>query len=224
MEEDVITDLAVSGDNTIYVVSKTNLYTASPTDGHVTMIGSIGTCGSDNVALTFVPDGSLYVGDYNGNFCQIDLSANPPAVKSIGMLSGGLALSGDIVAVDDGTVYGTAYLLSDLKANGGTGGGTIDNNYLIKLDPKTATATIIGQTGYPKLFGIAFDNGVVYGFVHSVYDPSTHKSSANGQVISIDPKTGVGTAYNTFNDPMTNMPIGFSGAGVNYMVPPPPVM
>ncbi|MBD4281861.1 hypothetical protein GUH23_16830, partial [Xanthomonas citri pv. citri] len=46
---DTMTDLAVAPDDTIYVVSQTTLYTASPTDGHVTSVGKITACGSDNV-------------------------------------------------------------------------------------------------------------------------------------------------------------------------------
>src|SRR5690348_16709996 len=60
MEEDVITDLAVSPSNVIYVVSNTNLYTASAQDGHVTLVGPITACGDKGVALTFTPDGKLY--------------------------------------------------------------------------------------------------------------------------------------------------------------------
>src|SRR5437016_442953 len=35
-KEDVITDLAVAPDNTIWAISHTELYTADPNDGHVT--------------------------------------------------------------------------------------------------------------------------------------------------------------------------------------------
>lgn len=205
MVEDVITDLAVAPNDTVYVVSHTNLYTASPTDGHVTLVAPITSCGNEGVALSFVPDGTLYTADFKGAFCKIDLSSSQPTVTSVGMLSGGLAISGDLVAVADGTMYGTAYKLSDPAKM-----GTQLNNILVKIDPATATATPeSGQTGYPELFGVAFAIGQVFGFTHD----------GTGHVVTIDPKTGVGTLFNTFND-SAGKGISFAGAGVNSMVSP----
>jgi hypothetical protein len=200
--DEVITDLAVAPDDTIYVISKTRLYTADPSDGHVTLVGKVTNCGTFAVALSFTPDGNLYTADYNGEFCRIDL--NPLTVTPVGMLTGGLAIAGDLVAVADGTLFGTAYSLTD--------GTTAKNNYLVTLNPSTGAVTKnIGQTGYPNLFGIAFELGQVFGFTHD----------GSGDVITIDPRTGVGTLYNRFKDPATNQGIPFAGAGVNAMVAPP---
>ncbi len=205
---DVITDLAVAPDNTIYVISKTVLYTADPKDGHVTAVGPVTACGNSAVALTFMPDGKLYAADYAGAFCQIDITQNPPAVKQIGSLTAGLAVAGDLVAVADGTMYATAYLLSDKT------GGSTNDNLLVKIDPTTgAVSSQIGPTGFPKMFGIAFSMGEVFGFTHD----------GSGTVVTIDPKTGVGTLYNKFTDPSTGKGISFAGAGVNAMVAPPPI-
>jgi uncharacterized protein DUF6923 len=206
MAEDVITDLAVSPDNAIYVISKTNLYTASSTDGHVTTVGPVTACGQYAVALTFAANGKLYSADFMGAFCEIDISQNPPRVTPVGQLGQGLALSGDLVAVSDGTMYGTAYRLAD-AANM----GTQVNNILVKIDPATGMVTqLMGMTGYPKLFGIAFDQGQVFGFTHD----------GSGHVVTINPTTGQGTVYATFMDPSTGRGISFAGAGVNSMVPP----
>lgn len=206
MVQDIMTDLAVSPkDDTIYTVSNTNLYTVSATDGHVTLIAPIANCGTQAVALTFTPDGNLYAADFKGALCRIDLGANPPTVTQVGTLGSGLAIAGDIVAVGDGTMYGTAYRLSD------TSGGTQNNNLLVKIDPMTGAASApIGSTGYPKLFGVAYALGQVFGFTHD----------GSGDVVTIDPKTGQGALYNTFKDPTTNMGISFAGAGVNADVSP----
>src|SRR5262249_37025341 len=136
MAEDVITDLAVSPDNVIYVISKTNLYTASAMDGHVTLVGPVTACGTYAVALTFAADGKLYSADFMGAFCEIDITQMPPRVTPIGTLGQGLALSGDLVAVSDGTMYGTAYRLAD-AANS----GTQTNNILVKINPATGQVT-----------------------------------------------------------------------------------
>jgi len=205
MAEDVITDLAVDPDNKIYVISKTNLYTASSTDGHVTLVGPVTACGTYAVAMTFTHDGSLYAGDYMGAFCKIDLTQTPPRVTPVAQLGQGLALAGDLVAVQDGTMFGTAYRLADASNT-----GTQTNNLLVKIDPATGQVTqVMGMTGFPKLFGIAFDQGRVFGFTHD----------GTGHVVTIDPTTGQGTMYATFNDPSTGRGISFAGAGVSPNVP-----
>ena len=35
--------------------------------------------GADNIALTFTPDGKLYLGDHLGAFCSVDISVRPPS-------------------------------------------------------------------------------------------------------------------------------------------------
>jgi len=201
--EDVITDLAVAPDNTIYVISETAIYTADPNDGHVTMVGSLSACGNKTVALTTTPDGKIYAGDFSGALCQIDVSQSPPVVMAPVMMADNLALTGDMVAVDDGTVYGTAYNLAD-KANMGTQA----NNLLVSVNLATGAVTQLGQTGYPRLYGASFALGKVFGFTHD----------GTGRVIEIDRTTGAGTVFATFTDPGTGAGISFAGAGVNSLV------
>ncbi len=203
MAEDVITDLAVAPDGTIYVISETALYTASATDGHVTRVGSLSTCGTRAVALTTTPDGKLWTGDYMGALCQIDITQTPPVVKSPIMMGSGMALAGDMVAVDTGTVFGTAYRLSDPSNM-----GTQTNNVLVTIDLSTGAVTQVGSSGFPKLFGAAFQDGKVFGFTHD----------GTGRVVTIDTATGAGTMFGTFMDPTTNRGISFAGAGVNSLV------
>ena len=201
---DVITDLAVAPDNTIYVISNTAIYTANATDGHVTKLGSLAACGSKGVALTTTPDGKIWEGDFMGTICQIDVTQSPPAVLAPTSMTSGMALSGDFVTVSNGTVFGSAYKKSD-AANAGT---NLDN-VLVKLDIATGTVTPVGATGYPKLFGVVFAAGQVFGFTHD----------GTGHVVTIDPNTGVGTLFGTFMDPTTHNGISFAGAGVSSLVP-----
>jgi hypothetical protein len=200
---DTMTDLAVAPDNTIYVISETAIYTASATDGHVTKLGSLSACGSKGVALTTTPDGKLWTGDFMGTLCQIDTTQTPPAVLPPISMNSNMALSGDFVAVADGTVFGTAYNKAD-----GSGQGTQANNLLVKIDISTGTVTQIGSTGYPNLFGVAFAAGQVFGFTHD----------GTGHVVTIDVTSGVGTAFGTFLD-ASNKGISFGGAGVSSLVP-----
>jgi len=197
---DVITDLAVAPNGTIYVISETALYTADATDGHVTKVGSLSACGNKGVALTTTADGRLWMGDFMGAICQIDFSVNPPVVKAPVMMSDHMALAGDMVGVDNGTVFGTAY---DLNQS-----ATQNNNVLVKVDVSTGAVTQIGASGFPKLFGASFSEGKVFGFTHD----------GTGRVVTIDTATGAGTMFGTFMDPATNKGISFAGAGVNSLV------
>ena len=196
---DVITDLAVAPDGTIYTTSETALYTASATNGQVTKVGSLSTCGQKSVALTTTPDGKLYMGDYSGAICEIDISGATPVVKPPVTMQNGYALSGDMVGIDTGTVFGSAYKLSDAT--------TQNNNILVKVDVTTGAVTPIGATGYPKLFGVAFQENKVFGFTHD----------QSGRVVTIDTTTGTGTMFGTFKD-ASNQPISFAGAGVSSLI------
>jgi hypothetical protein len=200
---DVITDLAVAPDGTIWVISETALYTASTTDGHVTAMGSLAACGSRGVALTFTPDNKLYEGDFKGAICQIEVGGATPVVDPPVTLSDGMALSGDLVAVGNGTVFGTLYKLSD-----SSGQGTQLSNVLGTIDLASGQVTQLGATGYPKLFGTSFAHGMVIGFTHD----------GTGHVAELDPTTGAGSLFATFTDPSTSQGISFAGAGVNALV------
>jgi len=200
---DSITDLAVAPDGTIYVISETALYTASSTDGHVTLVGSVGACGTKGVALTTLPDGQIWEGDFSGTLCQIDTSTSPPSLGTPVHMGSGMALSGDLVAIGDGTVYGTAYNTSD-----GSNQGTQLSNVLVKINMTTGAVTQLGATGYPKLFGVSIAENSVIGFTHD----------QTGHVVQIDPTTGSASVFATFDDPSTQMPISFAGAGVSPMV------
>jgi hypothetical protein len=195
-----MTDLAVAPDNTIYVISASSLYTASPTDGHVTRVGSLSTCGSFGVALTTLPDGRIFMGDYQGAICEIDISTAQPTVKPPVMMKNQMALSGDMVAVADGTVFGTAYDLSN---------GPTQSDILVTIDVATGAVVQKGATGYPNLYGTSYAESGVIGFTHD----------GSGRVVKLDPATGAGTLFQTFVDPMTQQPISFAGAGVNSLVP-----
>ncbi len=197
---DVMTDLAVAPNGTIYTVSEHYLFTASPVDGHVTKVASIATCGTQGVALTTTVDGRMWIGDYLGAICELDITQSPPVVKPPVMLGSGMALAGDMVGIADGTVFGTAYSLSDSTS--------VHDNTLVKLDPATGTITEVGATGFPRLYGAAFQEDRVFGFTHD----------GSGRVITIDLATGAGTLFGTFTDPATGMGIAFAGAGVNPMV------
>jgi hypothetical protein len=199
-----MTDIAVSPDGQVFGISETAFYAVDAGDGHGTRLAPLEACGTFGVALTFGPDGTLYAGDFNGAFCRIDVSVTPPDVIRVGDLGDDLALAGDLVAVADGTLYGTAYDTSTPA--------TQDDNLLVRIDPASGTATRLAGTriGWGRLFGVGYDVGTVFAFTHD----------GTGEVVTVDPLTGAGTLYATFTDPASGSGIAFAGAGVNSLVPP----
>ena len=198
-----MTDLAVGTDGTIYVISETYIYTANAANGQLTELGPMNACGMQTVALTTTSSGQIWAGDFKGALCQIDVTASPPTIAAPITMGSGMALTGDFVGVSDGTIFGTAYKLSDPS-----GSGTQANNVLVKVDLTSGAVTQLGSTGFPQLYGVAFQEGKVFGFTHD----------GTGRVVTIDTTTGVGTLFGTFMDPTTNKGISFGGAGVNALV------
>jgi hypothetical protein len=187
---DDITDLAVAPDGTIYVISQTQLFTASAVDGHVTLVSDLNGTAQDNVGLTTLPDGKLLATDEDGGVRRIDPVTGD--VTEIGAFGNGLATAGDLVATADGTMYA----ISDK----GPEGDENTNNWLITVNTANGKGTMVGQIGYGKVFGAGFVDGKVLAF------------TANGQIVEIDPVSGEGTLKKSTG-------LSFWGAGVSSLVP-----
>lgn len=197
-----IVDLAVTPDDVIWVISATALYTANATDGHVTKVGAIGSCGQGNAALTADRAGHLYAGDFTGAVCTLDLTTSPPTVGSPVTLGAGYALVGDLAVIGNGTMFGTVYMPSAAPPA---------PNFLATIDATSGAVTAHAtSTGFLKLFGVAYAGGKVFAFSHD----------GSGDAIAIDPATGAGTLYATLSDPTTHVAVAFQGAGVNPLVSP----
>lgn len=122
----------------------------------------------------------------DGGVFRIDPATG--GAEQVGALGGGLRSSGDIVSVAS---YGTLVTVS-------TFGGT---DRLARVDPATGQATVIGDTGFMKIWGLGFWGNRVFGFTNT------------GQFILIDPTTGKGMLVES----MPAFP--FWGAGVTTSVP-----
>jgi hypothetical protein len=188
--EDFITDLAVTPDGQVYGISESKLYTVDRTTGHATFRADVP--GLDNVGLTFLRDGTLLATDKDGGVREIDTASG--AVTEIGEFGNGFTTAGDLVVVNDGTMFA----LSD---HGQGGVSAFDDNWLLEVNPATGRATAIKQIGYGQVFGAAFINGKLLAFTRA------------GQVVAVDPDTaGDGEVVQTGE-------IEFWGAGVTPLVP-----
>ena len=106
----------------------------------------------------------------------------------MGMYGGGLTSSGDLVYVKDAGAFATA------KHTGYT------TDVLISVNTTTGAGTIIGETGFTNIYGLAYWGGQLFGFTEQ------------GEFVLIDPDTGVGTLVEATQ-------YMFWGAGVTTRAP-----
>jgi len=172
-------------------------------NAHCTVIAS----GTYPNSLTFVAEGVLdpnqevLVGYDTSTYERIDPTTG--AITVIGDMNPNPTgqdweSSGDIVSLIGGQTYLTVKPL-------GSGSMFAGSDHIVEIDPVTGKPTkMIGDTTYPKLWGLGYWSGVAYGF------------SATGQLISIDLTTAAPTPI-----PLMNVPanLSFWGAGVTTSAP-----
>jgi hypothetical protein len=166
---DPMTDLAVSPDNEIFTISLTSLYRIDPSSGSATKVLDLPGDPLDPPyfnGLSALPDGTLLAVDIAGRIVGIDLVNQ--TTTSIGDYLRGFSSAGDLVAVDNGTVYGVSTTNED-------GIPVANDNVLITVDPKTGAATTVGYIGLGNVFGLGYYGGTL------LRSPPTTKSRASTQ-------------------------------------------
>jgi hypothetical protein len=157
------TDIASSSSGDLFGVSLDSLYQVDPATGGSARIGSLNTPAPMN-GLTFTPDNKLYATGGSGLFTVNTATGAASLVKNIP----GFFSSGDLL-YDNAT--GRFFATS---SNGLAG----DSLYSISLN---GDATVIGNIGFSNVWGLAANNGILYGY------------TSDRQQIIINPTTGVGT-------------------------------
>jgi hypothetical protein len=160
----------------LYAVSFTEIYTVDKNTAQATQIITLSGTGNDG--MTFLPNSKLLAGDSAGDVKLIDPSLG--TFNTIGNFGSGLQMSGDLVAVANGTMYGTSRTAAG-------GGDATDSNVLMQVNPVSGVATAIGPTGFTNVWGIAYANGHVIGF------------NTEGKIIQINVATGAGTVVASKN-------------------------
>jgi hypothetical protein len=224
-----ITDLAVDGNDNVWVNSETDIYRATlPASGSGTVSLTLQTSlpsATKFYALGFTPAGmletgeSLIAGDSSGSLYYVDVStssATPQNLGNFGTAPGGgtYELSGDVVFY---TLSGSPRGLATIRSCSSS--CSTSNDYLVEVDiaamqqafqNKTPASSLLKQmvgsngTGYGRLFGVGAWGNSVYAF-------SREGSSGNppAQLVQIQ-GTGTGTSLQTFS----SITSGWSGAGV----------
>jgi hypothetical protein len=177
-------------DGVLYGIDNTStLYSINTTTGAATSIGAIGHVVN---ALTFSPTGVLYAAG-SDTLYTINKATGAATTIGLGTVGGGTAYtsSGDLEFFG-----GVLYLTS---STGGSGG----NNALYKINAATGQATDIGSIGFTNVYGLAQQNGILYGFVDS-------GATGAQSILKINTTTGAGTVSTTYT--LTGTNIGFDGA------------
>ena len=158
-----IVDFDTSSDGSLFGISSSKLYVFGDTNRTWSEVG-IGF-ETDGFANGFAIDqsGTAYI-SAGFNLYRINLYSG--LEELIGDFGTSVQSSGDLVINKDNSLFMTSRLRDS---------ETTDR--LVVLNPATGTPTIVGDTGFDKIFGLAFAWGNLFGFTDQ------------GEVLLIDPYT-----------------------------------
>ncbi len=147
-------DIAIDLDGRMVGGTFDTLYRIDPDTAALTWL-----CDADfsMYALAFTSRGELFAGG-EGTILRVDpdTCATTPLVPDVAYVT-----SGDLVGLPDGYLYWT------VRGD--------DGDELVRVDPSTGATRWLGPTGYHQLYGLGYDEGLLYGF------------SAEGPIVVIDP-------------------------------------
>ncbi|MCU0566092.1 MAG: PPC domain-containing protein [Oculatellaceae cyanobacterium Prado106] len=178
----VIRDIATFGNDTFAVANPNNLYKIDTSTSTYTLISSLVPISKTDVnSLGFTSSGELYAAATKGEFYRINTTTGQASLIAT---IPGFSASGDI-AYDP--VSSRFFAVSRSNVN-----GVSDSLYSIGL---SGDARLIGNIGFSQIWGLAYENGTLYGFTPQ-------------QQIKIDAVTGAGTV----DKPITPINTAISGA------------
>ena len=173
-------DIAANGNSVYSIDLNGTLYSVNPNTAQTTRIGV--NPGLFINALTF-GNGVLY-GAGRDSLYTINTNTGLATLVGNGTANGGTAYnsSGDVSFIN-GKLYLTSF----------NGNGTNDSFFTI--DPATGKGTEIDTLSFGTVFALAYSSSdqTLYGFT----DPSTNVTGS-GQVLIINPNTGVATAHTSY--------------------------
>lgn len=152
-------DIAIDLEGRLYGGTFERLYTIEPRTGRITPVCSLDF---EPYAMTFGPNGVLYAGGLDRL-----VEVNTTSCATTVLVEGGFVTAGDIVGLPDGYLYWTVR-------------GTT-NDELVRVDPETGDAVLIGTIGAEGLYGVGYSDGQLYGF------------SSDGEIVAIDPSDASST-------------------------------
>lgn len=171
-----ITDIASDANNNLFGITFNSLYRIDSNTGTFSLVGNLGVFNMNG--LGFSPSGDLYATG-GSNFYSVDLATGK---SSLVANIPGFISSGDL------TYDATSGRFLATSKNSAT-----DTLFSIGL---AGDSQLIGNIGFSDVWGLFFNNGVLYGY------------TSDQRQIVINPTTGVGT----FNQFVTGVPGLIGGA------------
>ena len=160
-----VTDIAFHGP-TLYGVTFSDLLRLDPTRGAGTTIGPIGFTTN---ALAVASDGTLYGATTGGDLITINPVTGTGTL--VGNFGGGLTSSGDLIFDTNDVLFGALNQAGSVV--------------LARIDRTSGVATVIGPTGLPTVYGLAF------------LDSHLFAASEAGELAHINVATGGSTVVGT---------------------------
>ena len=187
---DQMTDIALDDEGNMTGITFNNIYTVDKETAQCQFLSALeGSTGFNGLSyLEDENENPFLVGAENGSGTVYEIDPQTGAQVQMGMYGGGLTSSGDLVYVKDAGAFATA------KHTGYT------TDVLISVNTTTGAGTIIGETGFTNIYGLAYWGGQLFGFTEQ------------GEFVLIDPDTGVGTLVEATQ-------YMFWGAGVTTRAP-----
>lgn len=176
-----LTDLAIDKNDNMVGITLDSLFSIVPTTAKVTKIKDLSQSGKGFTSLSYVPSNIsdpnsadiLVAANSSGDVYQFDPNTGDATLLGNYGMKGSdkIVSSGDIIGVRQFGIYAT------VDVGNGTG------DYLAQIDPNNGWKATVrpNPTGYDQIFGLGFWGGTIYGFTKA------------GDIITIDPDTGVGT-------------------------------
>lgn len=133
-------------------------------------------------ALAASANGELYAATRDGELLTIDTETGQGS--RIGVYGNGLGSSGDLVFLPDGTLLGSAKRLDTLEET---------SDLLVRIDPHSGQAEIIGDIGFKQVFGLAVgQKGELLGVAEGNGQPmliKINEANGKGKIIAPIPDT-----------------------------------
>jgi hypothetical protein len=155
-------DIALDSHGTLYGVSGTSLYTVDTKTGAASRVAPLSVVLS---ALDFAPDGTLYAA---GGDSLFTIDPKTGELQKVATYPPGYFSSGDLAVIG-------SRLLATVNSEAG------ENDSLLSIDLETFDETLVGSTGFRKIYGLAAYGTQLFGYTNA------------GQVLQIDPTTAEST-------------------------------
>jgi len=164
-----MTDIAIQG-TAMWGVTFSQFVRINPQTAAATVIGNTGQNDINGLAVSV--GGTIYASGTGGNLYRIDPATGAATV--VNQFGGGHSSSGDLDFDTNDNLYAAL--------SGGS--GTVLAHVAVNT-PNPASATVIGNIGFPTCYGLAFYCCRLYGVTNA------------GEVLQINVNTGAGTIIGT---------------------------